>query len=227
METTFTGFGEGAVDFFDGLAADNSRTYWQAHQDTYQQAVAGPLRALAEELAEEFGPTKVFRPYRDLRFSADKRPYQEHASLAAGSTDGVGTAYYLRLSPDGLFLAGGLYRPPRAALERFRRLQDDPATAADLDATLAELARRGFPLEEGAPVRTAPRGWSRDHPRIDLIRRTNLIVARAYEPEAWLHTPRCREVVVEGWRTVLLWNTWLDAHVGTAAGAAPDVSDPA
>ena len=81
---TFEGFGERALDFYEGLAADNSRTYWKAHEDVYREHVAEPLKALAAELTPEFGEPKIFRPFRDLRFSPDKRPYAEHASLSVG-----------------------------------------------------------------------------------------------------------------------------------------------
>jgi len=96
----FEGFGERALDFYEGLAADNSRSYWQDNQDVYSEHVAGPLQALAAELAVEFGQPKIFRPYRDLRFSADKRPYQEHASMSVSRDDGGGL--YFALSAVGL-----------------------------------------------------------------------------------------------------------------------------
>src|SRR4051794_16595584 len=165
----FEGFGERALDFFEGLAADNSRTYWKAHEDVYREHVAEPLAALAAELAPEFGAPKIFRPYRDVRFSADKRPYQEQASLGVGRDDGGGL--HLSLSPAGLLLAGGYWQPARDQLERFRELQDDADVTADLDVELAALAERGYSLGEDGLLRTAPRGRPRDHPRIALLRR--------------------------------------------------------
>jgi uncharacterized protein (TIGR02453 family) len=211
----FAGFGARALDFYEGLSADNSRAYWQAHEGVYRADVAAPLAALAAALEPEFGPVKVFRPYRDLRFSRDKRPYQEHASVAAptGGPRPVG-GLYLALSADGLLLAGGYHTPERDQLDRFRRVQDDDAAAADLDAALARLATAGYPLDDGAPLASAPRGWRRDHPRIDLLRRTSLVVGRMHEPEEWVFDERCLAVVVEGWRTVREWTAWLDANVG-------------
>jgi uncharacterized protein (TIGR02453 family) len=210
--TTFEGFGERALDFYEGLAADNSRTYWKAHEDVYREHVAEPLKALAAELAPEFGEPKIFRPHRDLRFSADKRPYAEHASLGVGREDGGGL--HLALSVDGLLLAGGYWQPARDQLERFRRLQDDPDVVADLDVELSALADRGYPLGDDGMLRSAPRGWSRDHPRIDLLRRTRLAAHRRLEPGEWLHTAECLDVVREGWRVVDTWNAWLHANVG-------------
>jgi uncharacterized protein (TIGR02453 family) len=216
---SFEGFGERALDFYEGLAADNSRSYWQDNQDVYREHVAGPLQALAAELAVEFGEPKIFRPYRDLRFSADKRPYQEHASMSVSRDDGGGL--YLALSADGLLLAGGYYRPSRDQLERFRQLQDDPEMVADLDAELAALAERRYPLEEHGMLKGAPRGWARDHPRIELLRRTRLVVGARHEPAEWLHTPACLGVLREGWRVAQTWNAWLRANVG------PPTEEPA
>jgi uncharacterized protein (TIGR02453 family) len=219
MGSNGTGFGDAALDFYEGLAADNSRTYWQLHKDVYEGAIAEPMRALAAALEPEFGTPRIFRPYRDLRFSADKRPYQEHASMGVEGARGSG--YYLSLSREGLMLAGGNHQPAKDQLERFRTLQDDDAATADLDATLASLLERGFVLSEGSPVKTAPRGWSRDHPRLELIRRTSLVVVRHYEPGDWLFDERCLGVVTEGWRAVGTWNAWLDARIGASTLPAP------
>ena len=160
MADGFHGFGERALFFYEGLTADNSRTYWQRHKDVYERDVLGPLRALGDELADEFGEPKIFRPHRDVRFSADKRPYKENASMVVQD----GAALYVGLSVEGLFVAAGYYQPSREQLERFRALQDDDSVTPELDALLTRLAARGYPLSEGDPVRTAPRGYRQDHP---------------------------------------------------------------
>ncbi len=214
---TFSGFGPQVFEFYEGLAADNSKVYWTRHADVYRSDVAEPLRELAAAIEPEFGEPKIFRPYRDLRFSADRRPYHEYARLgvrperADGPSSGV---LFLALSADGLFLASGYYEPTREQLQRFRTLQDDPDAAADLDATLAGLAADGVPLNDGQPLKTAPRGWSKDHPRIDLIRRTRLTASIQYPPAAHVHDRRCLDLVVDGWRRLDRWNRWLDDNVG-------------
>lgn len=228
MSEAFDGFGDDVLEFYEGLAADNSRTYWEAHRDVYHRGVAEPMAALAAELADEFGSVKIFRPYRDLRFSADKRPYKEYASMVAGySPDRVGGGgWYLSLSRTGLVLGGGYHEPVRDQLDRFRRLQDDVDVAADLDRTLARLTSAGFaPTREGS-LKTAPRGWPRDHPRLDLLRLRDLVVVARHEPDAWLADRRCLEVVRSGWRTVSTWNAWLDEHVGPTRQPAPGSSTP-
>ena len=74
---TFEGFPVAALDFYDDLEMDNTKSFWTAHKDTYDTAVKAPMAALTAALEPEFGPAKVFRPYRDVRFSADKRAYKD------------------------------------------------------------------------------------------------------------------------------------------------------
>ncbi|GJF06552.1 hypothetical protein PSD17_54990 [Pseudonocardia sp. D17] len=101
---TFEGFGEGAVEFYDGLLADNSKAYWTDQRAVYESDVREPMLALLAALEPEFGgPGKVFRPYRDVRFSADKTPYKTHCG-------GYTPPYYVQLSADGLMVAAGYYR---------------------------------------------------------------------------------------------------------------------
>ena len=91
---TFDGWPEEALEFYEGLTADNSKAYWTAHKAVYEDAVLRPMTELVEELAAEFGEAKIFRPYRDVRFSADKSPYKTHI----GAVIGTG---YVQLSADG------------------------------------------------------------------------------------------------------------------------------
>ena len=67
----FPGRPEEALDFYEGLAADNSRTYWTRHKALYEEQVRGPMAAPAAELEPEYGAARIFRPYRDIRFSPE------------------------------------------------------------------------------------------------------------------------------------------------------------
>ncbi|HEX4162146.1 MAG TPA: DUF2461 family protein, partial [Acidimicrobiales bacterium] len=73
---TFKGWPETALAFYEGLEADNSKTYWLDHKEVYERDVKAPMDALLAELTAEFGEPKLFRPYRDTRFSRDKSPYK-------------------------------------------------------------------------------------------------------------------------------------------------------
>jgi len=218
----FGGFGADFVEFYEGLAADNSREYWAAHRDTYQRSVQQPLRALVDALSAEFGDIKTFRPNRDLRFSPDKRPYTEHASMVAETAGGSGL--YFQIGPDGLLLAGGWYQPAPDSLDRWRHAMDDDAVVAGLHSTLQALAAAGFALDAGDPVVTAPRGWRRDHRHIDLIRRRSLTVSRTDEPGPWWSTPQCLDRVRDGWTACRSWSQWLEDTIGATTRPATDES---
>src|SRR6266536_286503 len=72
----FSGWSPEAVEFFKGLQADNTKEYWGAHKTFYEASVAEPMAELLRDLSAEFGPGRIARPYRDMRFSAGKPPYK-------------------------------------------------------------------------------------------------------------------------------------------------------
>src|SRR5207302_3398834 len=122
----FRGWPAEAIEFYEGLEADNSKAYWQDHKDVYETLVRGPMDELLAELAAEFGEGKVFRPYRDVRFSADKSPYK----TAMGATLGKGG--YIQLSSAGLGCGSGMYVMAPDQLERYRRAVGEDATGRQL-----------------------------------------------------------------------------------------------
>ena len=130
----FEGFGDGAVEFFEGLEADNSKAYWADNLALYREHVRGPMEALLAELEPEFaagfGKGKVFRPHRDVRFSKDKSPYKTHCGAVVEQGRGGG-AYYVEVSADGLLVAGGCFhtepdQPPFSSLLRVRNCCWEP-----------------------------------------------------------------------------------------------------
>lgn len=104
---TFTGFGADASDFLSGLAEDNTKTFFEAHRDEYIASIRQPLEDLLGEVQDTYGPGRVMRPNRDVRFSADKSPYKTTASMWAGDVGGV----YLSLSATGLEVGEGFTIP--------------------------------------------------------------------------------------------------------------------
>jgi uncharacterized protein (TIGR02453 family) len=218
----FTGFGDGAVEFYDGLAADNSKAYWTDNRHVYEADVREPMLALLDELADEFGdfgPGKVFRPYRDVRFSRDKTPYKDHCGAVIESGRGGG-AFYVQLSSAGLLVAGGSFHTSGDQLRRFRESVADDVRGEALAGIVADLRGRDFEIR-GERLRTAPRGYPADHPRIDLLRHKSLWGAVVYEPAELLHTGEVVDVVRSRWRQLRRLNEWAADHVGLAAAADP------
>ncbi len=105
--TQFEGFPPAAMDFFRGLEEENSREYFLSHKKQYLEAVREPMEALAAELAEEFGPAKVFRLNRDLRFGNDTSPYKLHQGAFVSAGPHMG--WYVQVSSVGIQVGGGLY----------------------------------------------------------------------------------------------------------------------
>jgi len=208
----FTGFGKGSVAFFADVAANNSRDWWHANRDRYEEEVRRPLELLLADLADEFGEAKVFRPNRDTRFSKDRSPYKTNAA-AVVSEEG-GSSLYLSLSVEGLHVGGGGYRLDRDQLARYRAAVDAGPTGRQLEEIAAELRSTGAVVGGHSALRTAPRGFSTDHPRIDLLRQDGITGIYAHAPRAWLHTAKAADRVAEGWRALTPLNAWLRKHVG-------------
>jgi uncharacterized protein (TIGR02453 family) len=201
---TFTGFGEGVVEFYDGLIADNSKAYWTDQRAVYEADVRAPMQALLADLEPEFGPGKIFRPYRDVRFSHDKTPYKTHCGATAGP-------FYVQVGADGLLVAGGYYQMASDQVARFRTAVDDERRGSDLEKRLAAL--EGLTVA-GEMLKTRPRGYDPDHPRIDLLRHKGLYAWRAWEPDDVLHEPGTLDRVAATWRMLRPLTEWLDDHVG-------------
>lgn len=204
----FTGWPAEAIEFYEGLEADNTKSYWLAHRATYDTCVLEPMRELLAELEPEFGAGRVFRPYRDVRFSADKSPYKTAigATLARGG--------YVQLSADGLAAGSGMYRPAPDELARFREAVADDDTGERLQRIVIELRAAGIEVSAHEVLKTAPRGFPKDHPRAELLRRKGLISWRQWPAGAWLGTAEAKQRVVEFLRASVPLNEWLAKHVG-------------
>jgi uncharacterized protein (TIGR02453 family) len=206
----FTGWPPAALEWFRGLEADNSRAWFQANRRTYDEAVRQPLESLLAEVEDEFGEAKVFRPNRDTRFSADKTPYKTQVAALAGGAPGEG-GFYVQLGKDGLFVGGCLYHPERARLARVRAAIDDDRRGATLAAIVADLRAGKLELLTDGALKTAPRGYAADHPRIELLRQVNIAAGRTFAPARWLHSKGAKDRVVSAWRSLRPLHEWLAA----------------
>jgi len=211
----FTGFPVEAFEFYDALAANNTKPWWNEHKAEYEAKVKAPLVDLLAELESEFGAPHVYRPYRDARFSKDKTPLKDHQGAVVQLEDAV--AYYIQISATGLMVAGGWYTPLGDQVHRYREAVDCPRGAV-LEGLLPKLRRR-FTVD-GNALKTKPKGYELDHARIDLLRMRSLTVSRTYEPEPWLATRKAFTTVRNDWRAMRPFIEWLADNVGP--GERPD-----
>ena len=202
-----------AVRFYAELAEDNSREFWTANKQRYDESVRLPFEALLESLAAEFGEPKVFRPYRDVRFSRDKRPYKEHQGGFIQTADGMG--WYVQVSADGLMTGGGFHSHAPDQVARYRSAVDAPSSGEELTRIVGALEDAKFELG-GERLKTKPRGYDDDHPRLELLRHKSLTAGREHGIPAWLSTARVVSRVRDDWRAMRPLIEWLGEHVGPA-----------
>ena len=210
---SFTGFPDEGLVFYEGLEADNTKTYWTRHKGDYDAFVRKPLLALVDELAAEFGTAKVFRPYRDVRFSNDKTPYKTHQGAVVRPEGRGAGSWYVQLSADGLYVAGGAWRLESDQVDRFRRAVADDVQGPRLEQELTRLTAAGFSIG-GDRLTRAPSGYSADSPRLDLLKHKALHASMHWEPADWLQERRALDEVRAAWRELHTLNAWLADNVG-------------
>jgi uncharacterized protein (TIGR02453 family) len=196
------------LDFYEDLEADNSKAFWTAHKQVYDESVRAPIEALVAALAPEFGAAKLFRPYRDVRFAKDKTPYKTHQGVWFGDS-----ARYAQISAAGLFVAGGYWETASAQVDRLRRAVADDVAGAELERALVAVRRKSL-VVGGEQITRVPSGYDKDHPRADLLRYKSLTVSREFGSPAWLATRRAQSEIVRAWRAMSPVVDWLDTHVG-------------
>jgi uncharacterized protein (TIGR02453 family) len=206
---TFEGFPAAALDFYDDLEVDNTKSFWEAHKHIYTESVLAPMKALTGALADEFGTAKIFRPYKDVRFSKDKVPYKTHQGAFVGVAPQTG--YYVEVSPRGVRTGGGCYWFEPDRLAAFRAAIDHDRFGTDLEKRLATATRKGYEVG-GDTLKTKPRGYDIDHPRIDLLRHKSLLLGRQIGFEPVIHTAALVDEVKKDWRAIRPLVEWIDDH---------------
>ena len=175
MTTTFAGMPDEGLAFLEDLEERNTKEFFDANKAVFRERVQAPFAALVEAAAArlrgdvpEVGTPKLFRIYRDLRFSKDKTPYKTSMSAsvpsrapAEGDGPGVATGYYVNVGPAGLYTASGLYHPDRADLLRVRAAIAEENSGTELEAILAEAwspgwTRSSAPPSHGRPATRGP-----------------------------------------------------------------------
>jgi uncharacterized protein (TIGR02453 family) len=204
----FKGWSDAAVVFFEGLEVDNSKEYWHAHKSIYDEQVRRPMEELLGELEKEFGEGKIFRPNRDIRFSLDKSPYK---TAIAGTLSRGG---YISFSADGLGVGTGLYMPMPDQLDRLRKAIVDDTSGAQIQKVVDLLRRDGIEVSAHDELKTAPKGYPKDHPRIELLRMKGLTVWKSWPAAGWIGTAKAKNRIIDVLHAAKPVNAWLDKHVG-------------
>jgi uncharacterized protein (TIGR02453 family) len=171
------------ISFQKKIAKNNNREWFQEHKKDYETSNQ-ELRDFTIRLMEEMkkhdtideAGTKIFRIYRDVRFSKDKTPYTLHRSFSMKrATDALRGGYYMRIQPGQSFLIGGFFGPEPGDLLHIRKqIQQDPDRLRKI--LNSKKIKDYFGELVGEEVKTAPKGFSKDDPAIDLLRRKGFML---------------------------------------------------
>lgn len=210
--TEFSGFPVSALDFYDDLEVDNTRSFWEQHKPTYDADVRAPMVALVASLEPEFArpglPVKVFRPHRDVRFAKDKTPYKTHQGAFVPA--GEATGWYVEISARGTRVGAGFYDADGPRLAAIREAMAAEKTGKALERLLKRLEKDGFEIS-GDRLKTSPRGYDADHPRIHLLRCRQLIANKSYGFDSDAIDAGLLDRVRADWKALRPLVSWLRA----------------
>ena len=212
--TEFRGFPPELFTFFEELEKDNSKSFSDAHKPVWEEQVRAPMRALLDELAEEFGQLRMFRPNRDVRFSKDKSPYKLWVGATSESRAVGGTGYYIKVSATRLITGFGAMLMARDQLERFRAAIDDEQSGRASEMLAPNRSRS--PPASNRPEDRTPRLPPRTTPARSSCAGRAQLSFRNTTGADWMHSSEALERIRTIWRGAAPLKAWLDAHVGAS-----------
>lgn len=176
--------------FLHELKHNNNRTWFLEHKLKFEKAKK-ELEAIAQnihhniEAIDQVGPYKVYRIYKDVRFSKDKLPYKDHFGISIGRLQPYHRGgFYIHIEPNNCYIAGGFWNPEPKDLLRIRQaFQYEAEISKILDAP--DLVNN-FGTMQGEAVKTTPKGFDKNLERIDLIRKKQFILVRKFTDEEFL-----------------------------------------
>jgi uncharacterized protein (TIGR02453 family) len=227
-------FTAGTLSFLRRLKRNNRRDWFNAHREEYETAVRQPMAAIVEQLAvdfQDFAPELVasprvsmYRIYRDTRFSENKQPYKTHVAAVfpcRGLPKHEGAGLYFHLSPDGLWIGGGMYAPQTAQLQAVR--EHIGANLGHLRTIVESPAfRRVVGSLEGERLQRVPRGFSKDHPAAEYLRYRQLL-AGCELPAAQATRPAFYTSLLRVFRQVAPLTRFLNEPLRTRESEGPGI----
>ncbi len=223
----FIGFDHLAMQFWHELAAEMSKDWFAANKQRYETQWVAPMTALLGRAAAGLraaykplvlGAPKVWRIYRDVRFSADKTPYKTHVGGAitiAGKVTGESSnaALYVQFGLDEDLVGVGSYRFDAAKLARWRKAVAG-APGVELQKLVAKLRKAGYVVRGHDDYKRVPSGFEPDHPRAELLKMRGVIGAFPEIPAGLLHKPGLADWLIKHGKATAPLVIWLHRHVG-------------
>jgi uncharacterized protein (TIGR02453 family) len=228
MAERFRGFPQGGMQFFLELQAEQSRTWFKAHQDDFVRLWRQPLEEFVAELQTRLADTypglsevtpHYFRIQRDTRFARDKTPYKTFVAAdlpirpaAEGVDPHAMPGLYVSFGLEGEYVAFGAWHMSPEVLGRYRQALDHPKHGAEVQSIVDGLLAEGWILESMESLKRVPPPYPQDHPRAELLKRKGLAVAITPKDEL-VNSPRLLDWAVDRLRSVAPLARWIDRHV--------------
>ena len=194
-------FEKSTFNYLQELQLNNNRDWFADEKETYLKAQLNAKDVFAAihlklQKHDEIEKSKMMRIYRDVRFSKDKTPYKIHfANSYARLGKDLRGGYFLRIRPGASFLAGGFWDPSKDDLFRIRK--EIELDASEIKEVLQDKSYKkyfGGKFESFSELKTAPRGFDKEHPDIELLRKKGFIASRSFTDEEVLSSNFSEEV---------------------------------
>jgi uncharacterized protein (TIGR02453 family) len=217
----FTGFDRDALQFLHELTVEMNREWFEANKGRYQARWALPMTALLHEVAARIGktyapiklqPPKLFRIYRDTRFSKDKSPYKTHVAGALHLRENC-SALYIHIGIDEEFVGAGSYFFDDKELPRWRKLVAADKSGKEIAGIIAKLRKAGFEVGGHDDYKKVPKGFDPDHPRAELLKLRGLTAGPPAISKGYLHKPVFADWLSEQAKAMAPLVTWLYRNV--------------
>lgn len=218
----FKGLPPELFGFLEGLEADNSKAYFDANRKIYDNSVKAPVDALKDELERDFGPLKVFRMNRDIRFSKDKSPYKTWVGFTTTDRAVGGIGSFWQATAEGMKVATGAMMLESDQLSRYRDALVNDGPGGEFDQIRADLAAEEMEVGPGdmPQYKRVPVGCPKDHPRSGELLWKGAIVIQSYDRARWMHTDVVADRVRAVWSSAQPLLDWFERHVGDSAKPA-------
>jgi len=201
-------FEKSTFKYLQALEVNNNRDWFAAEKETYLKAQQNAKEVFADihlklQKQDEIEKSKMMRIYRDVRFSKDKTPYKVHfANSYTRLGKDLRGGYFLRIRPGASFLAGGFWEPSKEDLFRIRK--EIELDASEIKEVLKEKNFKkyfGGKFESFSELKTAPRGFDKEHPDVALLRKKGFIASRSFTDEEVL-SPNFSEEVAKSFKAM-------------------------
>ena len=171
--------------FYKELEANNTREWFEPQKSRFK-ALETEIKQYAEQIknalneTDEIERAKIFRIYRDVRFSKNKTPFKTHFGISFHrKKPELRGGYYLHIAPGNSFIATGFWDPNKDDLFRIRKEME--IDAQEIRTLMADPDFKSYWGElQGDEVKTAPKGFSKEHSDIDLIRKKQYLFVKKF-----------------------------------------------